>query len=589
MRRIDHDGAGSLEIRFPYRPDLVERVKALAGRRWQPERKIWRVPDDQVVEVVDAFVPEGFACDDATCVLYRERGGTRALSGAPPAAAAAPLPGLFDDPALDPPNPDDWTVATLNRRVSEVLATAFPQAIWLVGEISGFAKNRHRRVVGFQLIERSADGAEVASVHAVLFEDSRRAIQTALAAAGNPFALDDEITVRVRGRVELYPAWGQYRVRIEDLDVAYTLGEAARRRDEIVRRLTQEGLADRNPSLPLPDVPLAVGLITSLGSDAYNDVLRTLSESGFAFRVHVHGARVQGRHTEASVLNALDWFRERAADFDVVLICRGGGSRTDLAWFDSEALGRAVASFPLPVIVGIGHEQDFSVLDFVARRAKTPTAAAAVLVDAARDALDRVERTGADVVSGAATTIRDEQRRARERERSLSRAGRFLLQRERDGLGHRRARIVLAARTALAAGRRELTAALREIPRAATTLIAARGATLETEVRQMIQGARRDTAEAARRITVAAAALAPRAGRVVERAAERLDARARRLDLVDPRRVIERGYAVLRADDGRVVRRVAEAPAGSRVVAELSDGRIALRSEGHHPSGDRHE
>src|SRR5262249_62163427 len=90
----------------------------------------------------------------------------------------------------------------------------------------------------------------------------------------------------------------------------------------------------------------------------------------------------------ATVLNALGWFRARAAHFDVVLICRGGGSRTDLAWFDSLSLGRAVALFPVPVVVGIGHEQDVSVLDRVARRAKTPTAAAAMLVDRVREALE---------------------------------------------------------------------------------------------------------------------------------------------------------------------------------------------------------
>jgi exodeoxyribonuclease VII large subunit len=148
-------------------------------------------------------------------------------------------------------------------------------------------------------------------------------------------------------------------------------------------------------------VPLRVGLITSLGSDAYNDVLRTLQESGFAFRVTAHGARVQGRSTEPSVLNALDWFRERAADFDVILVCRGGGSRTDLAWFDSVQLGRAVALFPLPVVVGIGHEQDFSVLDAVGWRAKTPTAAASLLVDAVARSLDDLELRGSAVLDVA--------------------------------------------------------------------------------------------------------------------------------------------------------------------------------------------
>src|SRR5690606_32177216 len=143
------------------------------------------------------------------------------------------------------------------------------------------------------------------------------------------------------GRVELYVPWGSYRFLIEELDVGYTLGEAARRREEIRRRLAEEGLLDRNRALPFPALPLRVGLVTSRGSDAYNDVLSTFKESGFAFRVVADGVRVQGRQTEPSVLNALDWFRAHAAELDVLLICRGGGSRTDLAWFDSEPIARA--------------------------------------------------------------------------------------------------------------------------------------------------------------------------------------------------------------------------------------------------------
>ena len=313
---------------------------------------------------------------------YVDRGGARVLrASAEPAAATA----------------SHWTVGRLNREVKAVLAAAFPQAIWLVGEISGFNRSRHKKHVGFTLIEREATGEQAYQVQAILFDGARREIERKLAAAGNPFTLEDEIEVRVRVRVDLYDAWGAYRVEIEELDLAFTLGEAARRREEIVQKLGAEGLLEKNARLPFPDLPLRVGLITSLGSDAYHDVMRTLGESGFAFQVTAHGARVQGRATEASVLNALDWFRARQAYFDAVLICRGGGSRTDLAWFDSEALGRAVAAFPIPIVSGIGHEQDVSVLDHVARRAKTPTAAAGFLVDAVRTSWSRIEELKASI------------------------------------------------------------------------------------------------------------------------------------------------------------------------------------------------
>jgi exodeoxyribonuclease VII large subunit len=340
----------------------------------------------------------------------------------------------------------------------------------------------------------------------------------------------------VRVRVDLYDAWGAYRVQIEDLDLTFTLGEAARRREEIVRKLQAAGLLEQNASLPFPALPLRVGLITSLNSDAYHDVLRTLGESGFAFHVTAHGARVQGRATESSVLNALDWFRPRQAHFDAILICRGGGSRTDLAWFDTEALGRAVALFPIPVVCGIGHEQDVSVLDHVARRAKTPTAAAQFLVDAVRSSLRRVDELGSSIFVEALSLLDTEKRNRRE--------------------------------------------AASRLARATTRRIETSRASLQAAARQLGQGARRDLAGETHRVSDAARGVAPRVTRLLALGDERLVARARRLHLLDPRRVIERGYAILRGADGRVVVDPSQAPYGARVKAELRAGRLGLVSEG---------
>ncbi len=587
-REIAHDGRGALRVRFPYDPRLVEKVKSLPNRRWNSAEKHWWVPEDDVVALVDLLADEGFAIDETARRLYAERGGTRDL--APPAAAGGgPRPrGLFDAASPGPGGDAsaaanvDWTVGRLNRAAREALEGAFPRSLWLVGEVSGFNKSAHKRHVGFVLVER-AGGEPVAQVHAILFEDTRRETERKLADAGSPFRLEDEIEIRVRVRVELYDAWGQYRVRVEDLDVQYTLGEAARRREEIVRRLGEAGLLERNRSLPFPPVPLRLGVVTSLGSDAFNDVLKTLRESAFAFDVTVHGARVQGRQTEPSVLNALDWFRRRAPEFDAILICRGGGSRTDLAWFDSEALGRAVAEFPLPVIVGIGHEQDVSVLDAVGWRTKTPTAAALLVVDAVRRFLDRVSDGGGAVIDAAVTALRDERMRAAQRGARLVRAATALLDLERAELRRRRERTSAAARHVLSRARTALYGSALAVPKAAARLFEKRGTDLERSVRQLLQGARRDLAAAARLVDERRAALAPRAMRLVRAESERADARARRLHLVDPRRVVERGYAILRAAAGRLVTAAEDAPAGTRVTAELRGGTLRLTSEGPEP------
>jgi exodeoxyribonuclease VII large subunit len=524
-RDVLHDGAGSFRIRFPFDRRLVELLKSLPRRRWQAADKVWSVPDDDVVLLVDLLLPEGFEFDDEARSRYAARGGNRELRNAAGAGTGAA-----------PGSDEHWTVGRLNREVKAVLAAAFPQSIWLVGEISGFNRSKHKKHVGFSLIEREATGEQAFQVQAILFDGVRQEVERKLAAAGNPFALEDEVEVRVRVRVDLYDVWGAYRVQIEELDLAFTLGEAARRREEIVRKLQLAGLLERNAALPFPALPLRIGLITSLNSDAYHDVLRTLGESGYAFKVTAHGARVQGRATESSVLNALDWFRPRQEHFDAILICRGGGSRTDLAWFDTEPLGRAVALFPIPIVSGIGHEQDVSVIDHVARRAKTPTAAAALLVDTVRAALLRVEETGLAIFDEARSLLDTESRNRRDAAQRLAAAT---------------TRLIETARAALAAS-----------------------------ARQLGQGARRDLAAESLRMTLAARGLAPRVTRAVALEGERVAARARRLHLLDPRRVVERGYAIVRTADGRVVVDAASAPKGARLTAELKTGRLGLVSEG---------
>lgn len=557
-----HDGTGSIRIRFGYDRRLVELVKSLTRRRWLAEEKLWSVPDDDVLALVELLQPEGFTFDDELRRRYAEAGGTKTLRAAVRTPARTTSRGLFDDdapqPAAEVEGDEAWSVSRLNAAVKAALEAAFPQSIWLVGEVSGFNRSKHKKHVGFSLIEREESGEQGAQVSAILFDGVRREVERKLAAAGNPFELEDELTIRVKVRVDLYEAWGSYRVQVEDLDVAYTLGEAARRREEIVRKLASEGLLEKNSGLPFPVLPLRLGLITSLNSDAYHDVLRSLRESGFAFTVTAHGARVQGRSTESSVLNALDWFRARQAYFDVIVICRGGGSRTDLSWFDTERLGRAVANFPLPVVVGIGHEQDISVLDHVARRAKTPTAAAAFLVDTVTQALARIEEAGASILEGAHSVIDAEKLHRRDAAARLARAVRAFLDVERLELRRRREGISRAT--------------MRRIETSRAALIAA--------ARQLGQGARRDLHNEGRRMDEASRSLGPRAQRTFTLELERIDSRARRLHLVDPRRVVERGYAIVRSQVGRVVTDASQAARGTRLTAELKSGRLGLVSDG---------
>ncbi len=324
---------------------------------------------------------------------------------------------LFDTDA-----PTTLTVGELSARIGEALRRAFPTPLWVQGEIHGLkrADNGH---VYFDLVEPSATGRRhAASVPVVLWEDDKHEVNRTLKAHGAGLRMTDGLAVRIHGRVAFHANRTRLQFRMTGIDPDYTLGRMAAERDRLLQALAAEGLLDANASRPLPAVPLRVGLVTSDGSAACEDFLHELETSGLGWQVSIVAARVQGALAAASVASAL---RVAAGHgVDVVALVRGGGSRSDLAAFDSELIARAIAHLPVPVLTGIGHETDDSVADAVAHtRYKTPTACAAGLVDRVRrwcarrdevwDAvlrrstthLDRHERrldTNADVAARAA-------------------------------------------------------------------------------------------------------------------------------------------------------------------------------------------
>jgi exodeoxyribonuclease VII large subunit len=221
-----------------------------------------------------------------------------------------------------------------------------------------------------------------------------------------------DIKINVLVEADFWVPSGSFRAKILDIDPAYTLGELARTRQAILQRLSEEGLLRKNARLPMPLLPLRVGLVTAEGSAAWHDFTTTLAASGFAFAVSVEFAWMQGAETESTVLAALGRLRQDAS-LDVVCVVRGGGGKTDLNYFDSEALCRAVADFPTPVLTGIGHEIDSSLLDLVAwRQCITPTDCAKFLVEAAADAWDRARRATDSVARLARLRLQGEQERA---------------------------------------------------------------------------------------------------------------------------------------------------------------------------------
>lgn len=202
-------------------------------------------------------------------------------------------------------------------------------------------------------------------------------------------------------KASFHPAYG-FSWNIIDIDPTYTMGDLARRRQEIIAALKEEGVFDLNKSIGIPMFAQRIAVISSETAAGYGDFCGQLADNpyGFQFSTRLFPAVMQGEMVEQSVISALDSINAEIEEFDVVVIIRGGGATSDLSGFDTLALAENVANFPLPVITGIGHDRDESVLDMISCvRVKTPTAAADFLISNLADTLATIEDLGHRLVT----------------------------------------------------------------------------------------------------------------------------------------------------------------------------------------------
>ena len=337
----------------------------------------------------------------------------------------------------------------LSDAIGERLRAAFPTEVWVRGEIQNFPRTPGYHSY-FTLVDSETTPPSQLSV--VLLNSEKQRVNRLLMKAGYRVRMSDGTEVRIRGRLDWYGPRGQLQLRMVSIDPAFTLGQLAAARAELLDRLRAEGLLDANRAVRMPVLPLRIGVVTSSGSAAEADLLDELDRSGYAFDVQVADVRVQGTDAPSSIAGAITWFASRAVD--VVVVVRGGGATTDLAAFDHELVARAIAASPHPVVTGVGHEVDRAVADEVAHlSAKTPTAAARHLIGVVAAAHDRAESAFGAVVQIADHRLRGA---AQHVDRLAARAGTAAVSATRAELGRVDAwagRLVPLARHRLGAGR----------------------------------------------------------------------------------------------------------------------------------------
>lgn len=430
-------------------------------------------------------------------------------------------------------SPNTITLQEFNNRIKRLLADPSVMNCWVVAETTDVRINQHCYL---QLLQKdSKTGATVAKIKAIIWGSQFRFLNARFKqVTGRDIGNDMKIMVCLS--VNYSPQYG-LTVVINDINPEFTLGDMERQRQEILNRLTQEGIIGQNKTVPVPPVLQRIAIVSAAGAAGYGDFMKQLTDNkyGVCFYPCLFQATMQGVKTVPTVLAALDKVEQNQHLFDCVVIIRGGGGTEELNSFDNYDLARRVATFPLPVIVGIGHERDITVLDYVAGiRVKTPTAAAEHIILQAANALAHIGDLSNQVVSIA----RDYIARAKEQ------------------LSYYAGNLPIMAQRIIDTNTLRLQNFIQNIP---------------LHVQRRIEG---ENAQLARQKDAIKNAVA----QVKMKETMRLEALGDKIELLSPRKVMARGYT-LTTCEGKIMTDAAQLEAGKLVTIHFRDGKVVAGTQ----------
>lgn len=300
----------------------------------------------------------------------------------------------------------------LTRHIRLTLREGMPDVYWVQAELSEVreAYNGHCYVELVQKAERG--NALLAKVRGTIWANVYKMLKPYFEyTTGRAFTSGLKVMLQVG--VDFHEQYG-LSLTIYNIDPTYTLGDMERRRREIIEQLEEEGVLSLNKELPMPMLPQRIAVISAAGAAGYGDFCDQLMDNpyGFVFYPQLFSAVMQGDRVEPTIIAALNQIAAHRDDWDVVVIIRGGGATSDLSGFDTYALAANCAQFPLPIITGIGHERDDTVLDIVAHtRVKTPTAAAEYLITSLSAAAATLDRLVTTISTSVTDNIHNEEKR----------------------------------------------------------------------------------------------------------------------------------------------------------------------------------
>lgn len=414
--------------------------------------------------------------------------------------------------------------------VKDLVETSFTGAYWVTAEISSLSLNTRGHCY-LELVEkRDGSATPVAKARAIIWSYAFPMIKETFEQATGQ-KLRAGIKVQVKVEVSFHEAYG-YSLIIQDIDPTYTMGSMALLRKEIIDHLTRDGILDMNAHLPLPRPLQRIAVISSATAAGYGDFCSQLDNNaeGYKFIIRLFPAVMQGERTAASIIAALDSVARQIEDWDCVVIIRGGGAVSDLAGFENYDLAAYCAQFPLPIITGIGHERDTTVLDYVAHtHLKTPTAVAAFL-------LERMDAEAAFLQKA---------------ENALSLYAQRLYSQQTEWLSAIGTRLNISAGIFTANKRSSLALLWERIRTSATTIMERKRSQLDNSQERIGICARH----------------------IIDKQHTHIEAMERSLHLFEPRRILQLGYSITRKD-GKAVLSSEHLKNGDVLITTLSEGEV---------------
>ncbi len=450
---------------------------------------------------------------------------------------------------------DKLSLTELQLIIKDSLYLAMPDMYWVTAEISEIRENYAGHCY-LELIEKHPGEQNVrARVKAVIWNNRYRFLKSLFENVTGEL-LKAGMKVLVKIKVDYHEIYGLSLI-ISDIDPSYTAGEMALRRQMILKRLSDEGVLMMNKELELPFVPQRIAVISSATAAGYGDFIRQLKENpyGYIFYTALFEAIMQGNETEHSVIRALERIALNAEMFDIVAIIRGGGSQSDLSWFDNYNIAYYVTQFPLPVITGIGHDKDMSVTDMVAFRSlKTPTAVADFITGTVLEAENHINQLSTQIAEHTRNT----------------------LLRYRDKTEYFRTKLIPVARLAISGRKEDLSNRIIGIINIGKEYIIRSGFLPENLSSRLISSTGSFILSGKTSLERNKKDLKGLTMRVIENSGKKLAELQNSLNILDPVSVLKRGFTIT-SKNGEIIKSSADLSEDDIIDTLFSDGSVASR------------